>query len=125
VLKDLQRAILRALAADDPAQALGRTAAALSEDDRGHLACVGPDGLRITARLVRKQRIERICRGGDDFSAWLQADPEAFLTAYRAYEPAVPATRYFPSDEAQAFRKFLAARGGPGPASPPRGNAPA
>lgn len=111
MLKDLQRAILRALESDDPQAVLREAAAKLSEDDRAALARIDADGLALTRLLVRKLRFERICRGDKQAKAWFDRDPAGFTEAFRAYDREVPHREYFPRQEAESFRAWCGRRG--------------
>lgn len=115
MLRELQGALARALTSADPAAALRREAAALPPEARALLERAEVDGVAITGLIVKKLRFERICRGDDAAAAWFARDPRGFAKAFKAYDAAVPPTRFFPQGEAAEFRTWLRSSGFPEP----------
>ena len=74
---------------------------------RSVLETIDPDGLRLTALLIRKLRFERIVRGDPDLAAWFEDDPPGFTRVFRDYLASQPPDRVFPEEEAERFRRFL------------------
>lgn len=111
MLKDLQRALARALTSNTPLETLRQEAAGLSAEERALLDGVGADRFLLTGLLVRKLRFERICRGDTKAEEWFAREPERFTEAFEAYNAEVPSTEFFPRLEAQAFRAWCAKRG--------------
>lgn len=107
MLDALQKLLVDCCIADDPVATLERLRAEQPELEPwlGHL---DPEGLKLTALLVKKLRFERILRGDPRLAARFQQDPQAFTVLFRNYLNEVPPTASFPAEEAQAFREFLA-----------------
>ena len=110
-MKELQRALLRALSSEAPLEVLEKESAALPPGDRREIARIDPDGFVITSLLVRKLRFERACRGDVDIRVWFERDPEAFTTAFKAYGSEEPPRDYFADDEARRFRDWCKSKG--------------
>lgn len=119
MLSDLQKAMVRALTADRPVEALRAEAAALGPEDQALLAGLDPERVLLTSLIVRKLRFERICRGDDQAEAWFERDPAGFTAAFRDYNREVPSTEFFPRPEAVAFRNWCRERKIVNPAAPP------
>ncbi len=107
MLIELERALARAMASNEPLDTLKREAAALPADARALLERADPDGVRLGQLLVSKLRFERICRGDKRFEAWFERDPKAFTDAFKRYNVEVPPREYFPQQEAEAFLAWL------------------
>lgn len=105
-MKDLQRALLRALSSSDPLDALEKESATLPPGDRKLIASIDPDGFTITSLLVRKLRFERVCFGDDALRKWFDRDPGGFTDAFKAYGSDEPPRDYFPADEARRFKTW-------------------
>ena len=118
MLKDLQRAMARALTSDKPVEALQAEAASLDPEDRAWLEGLDPDRFLLTSLIVRKLRFERICRGDSKAEDWFERDPAKFTEAFRAYNREVPSTEFFPRQEAVAFRKWCRGKNIVNPAAP-------
>jgi hypothetical protein len=104
-----QRALARALVSGDPVTAVRRVAR-----DRRHppnvrreLHRASADGIQMTALLVARLRFERLLRGSPDAERWFDADVAGFAAAFRRYHHEVPATAFFPPEEARSFRVFF------------------
>ena len=81
-----------------------------------------PDGFELTRLIVKKLRFELIARGDSDMEAWFDRDPEAFTTAFKAYDALVPPRSWFPREEAEKFRAWCVEnRLYPPPAAPSKG----
>jgi hypothetical protein len=111
VLKDLERALARALFAEDPVAALRRESESLPDADRERCRRVDADGFRLTGLLVIKLRFERTCRGDVRLERWFRRSPREFTEAFRAYAKEVAPTAYFPRREAAEFRAWCATNG--------------
>ena len=106
MLKDLQRALIRALTSNRPVETLRREKASLSPEERALVDRVGEEQFILTGLIVRKLRFERICRGDQEAEAWFARDPERFIQAFQAYNEEVPCTETFPRGEAAAFQAW-------------------
>ena len=109
MLDAVQRILIRSMLADDAPAALRAEldrATDLSPAEREQLAHVSPDGLRLSALLVRKLRFERLTRGDADLDRLFDTDPAAFMRLFRAYTAGLPPDAYFPDEEARAFRRW-------------------
>jgi hypothetical protein len=106
----VERALVRAMAAPDPALELHRASRdrRLPAAVRRSLERAPADGVRMAALLVAKLRFERLLRGSPDAEAWFERDPEGFTSAFRRYHAAVPPTAFFPPAEARLFRAWRA-----------------
>jgi hypothetical protein len=116
VLRDLQRALARALASNEPVETLKNEAARLSGPDRAAIESMDPEQFLLSSLLVRKLRFERICRGDTEVEAWFARDPEGFMKAFRAYNAEVLPVEFFPRPEALAFRAWCRGQGIENPA---------
>lgn len=124
MLSELQRLLVQALQAGDPAAWLSarQDRRALAAGERELLASLDPDGLRLTGLLVRKLRFERLLRGAARMRAAFAADPAAFVLRFDRYAREVPPAAVFPAEEVRAFEEFEACRTGrPRPAGPQGG----
>jgi hypothetical protein len=65
-----------------------------------------PDGVELARLIVKKLRFELIARGDSAMEAWFDRDPEAFTTAFKAYDALVPPRSWFPREEAEKFRQW-------------------
>jgi hypothetical protein len=90
-----------AMRAKDPGRAL-----------RGRVGTAQADGVRITALLVARLRLERLLRASADAREWYESDLRGFTEAFRAYHAAVPPTAFFPAGEARLFRVWCAKASG-------------
>lgn len=108
-LAHLQQRLVAALSAQDPIAALAaaREDGTLTSTEREHLAGVDPDGLLLTALLVKKLRFESLLRGDPDLRHRFDRDPDGFASAFEDYVGARPRRAVFPSEEAARFRSFL------------------
>ena len=108
----LERALVRAMTAADPAEALRRSARdpRLPAPVRRALRGASEDGVRMAALLVARLRFERLVRGSPEAEAWFEADPEGFAAAFRRYHAEVAPTAFFPPAEARLFQGWMAAR---------------
>jgi hypothetical protein len=107
-LREIQDALLRALTAPDPSEALHRLAADLSLEDRALLSHVDPDGLRLSGKLVAKLRFERLIRSSAELEAAFDRDPAGFAARFREYQNKAPSGAYFPAEELELYKRFLA-----------------
>ena len=112
MLSEVERILVTALHDERPAERLAALVAEsgsrLDAEDRARLRAIDLDGLRVASIVVRKLRLERVLGGDADLRAMSDADPAAFAATFRRYAAAVPPTSNFPSEEARAFRAFLA-----------------
>jgi len=106
MLKDLQRVLARALASNDPVEALRRESASLAGADRAATESIDPEQFLLAGLLIRKLRFERICRGDAGVEEWFARDPAGCSKAFQAYNAEVPPVEFFPPPEAQAFRAW-------------------
>ena len=106
MLDTLQKLLVDCCIADDPVATLERLRGEHPELEPW-LQHLDPEGLKLTALLVKKLRFERILRGDPTLAAKFQEDPQAFTVAFRNYLNAVPPTAIFPAEEALAFREFV------------------
>jgi hypothetical protein len=83
--------------AKDPARAL-----------RGQVRRGQEDGVRITALLVARLRLERLLRASADAREWYESDLRGFTEVFRDYHAAVPPIAFFPAGEARLFRVWCA-----------------
>ena len=118
MLADLQRVLLKMLAGAPPEE-LERETASLSAEERALLERMEPDGVRLTSLLLRKLRFERICRGDLGMEEWFDHAPESFSSAFKSYDQEVPPTKFFPLEEARAFREYCKFKNFVNPVSPP------
>jgi hypothetical protein len=105
----LERALVRALGAPDPVEALQRSARdrRLPASLRRALRQVSGDGLRMAAILSAKLRFERLVQGSPEAEAWFERDPGGFAEAFRRYHAEVAPTAFFPAAEARLFGSWL------------------
>ncbi len=105
----LERALVRALRAPDPVEALRRAARdrGLPAPLRRALGQVSGDGLRMAALLSAKLRFERLVRGSPEAEAWFERDPGGFSAAFGRYHAEVAPTAFFPPAEARLFDAWL------------------
>ena len=108
-LARLQEVLIVALGTDDPVAALAsaRGDRSLTSVERDQLAGVDPDGLRLTALLVKKLRFESILRGDAELRRRFDRDPDGFAKAFDDYLHAEPRRAVFPVEEAARFRAFV------------------
>jgi hypothetical protein len=104
----LERALVRALCAPDPAEALRRASRdrKLPAELRRALERAAEDGVRMAALLSVRLRFERLMRGSPDAEAWFERDPESFAEAFRRYHAEVPPRAFFPPAEARLFASW-------------------
>jgi len=108
-LSSLQHTLVEVCRGRDPAAALDAARAGGDAATAGLgrvLAAVDADGLRTTALLLVKLRLERLLRADPAAAAAFAADPAAFAARFHRYCDAVPPTAVFPSEEAEAFGRF-------------------
>ena len=108
-LARLQEVLIVALGTEDPVAALAsaRGDRSLTSVERDQLAGVDPDGLRLTALLVKKLRFESILRGDPELRRRFDRDPHGFAGTFEDYLRAEPRRAVFPVEEAARFRAFL------------------
>jgi hypothetical protein len=109
MLRAVQELLLDCLLADDPVRALREAlprATGLADEERAWLAGIDPDGLAITALVVKKLRFERLTLSHGEMQELFDADPARFMQLYREYTAAVPPTVYFPTQEGDLFREW-------------------
>ncbi len=104
-----ERLVARALIAADPVAALRRAAAdkRLTPPLRRRLAGLRPEGVELTALLVRKLRFERLLDGSTEAGRWFEADGADFVAAFARYHQEVPPTAFSPGAEARLFYRWL------------------
>lgn len=103
----LERALVRALCAPDPVEALRRASKALPVELRRAIQnAATEDGVRMAALLSARLRFERLMRGSPDAEEWFERDPEAFAEAFRRYHAEVPPRAFFPQGEARLFARW-------------------
>ena len=110
MLTDVRRVLVQALLAEDPCAAL-RTALdarpdALTEEEKGFLLGIDPDGLRMTGLIMRKLRFERLLAGVPELRGKSEEMPDSFIEIFRRYHGQVPPRTFFPQEEADAYRAF-------------------
>ncbi|APR75376.1 Hypothetical protein A7982_00722 [Minicystis rosea] len=100
--------VARALTAPDPVAALAKAARdrRLPAELRRALGAATGDGVRVAALLVARLRFERLLHGSAEAEAWFENNPEGFADAFRRYHAEVPATAFFPPEEAQLFQRW-------------------
>lgn len=110
MLSELQRLLVQALRAPDPAAALLAALAApgsgLTAEEQTLLRSAAGDGLRLTRVLVRKLRLQRLLAGDAAAARACRDEPAVFARRFAAYDAAVPPTALFPSEEAALWRGF-------------------
>jgi hypothetical protein len=108
-LMDWESMLVRVLRAPDPLAALDLAATdpAVPAELRVALAGLDRDGVAVAAKLVARQRFERLLRGDAEAGAWSRADPAAFAATFRVYHTVTPATAFGPAEEAALWRRFL------------------
>lgn len=104
-----ERALMRAMRAEDPAASLARSArdTRLPAELRAALARAAGDGARLAALLVARLRFERLMRGSPEAEGWFERDPEGFARAFRRYHAEVEPTAFFPAHEARLFARWM------------------
>ncbi|MEM6930598.1 MAG: DUF692 family multinuclear iron-containing protein [Myxococcota bacterium] len=65
-----------------------------------------PDGARVAARLIEKERFGRLLLGSPSASVWFDRDPASFAEAFGAYHVATPLRAFTPADEARSFHAW-------------------
>src|SRR4051812_41495515 len=102
---------MAALLSDDPVAAVRAAAddAGLSPQERDWLRSLSPDGVAMTALVLKKLRFERLPDGDRDTAEQFARAPAAFMALFRAYTAATPPEQYFPDAEARQFRKWKGA----------------
>ncbi|MCU0864333.1 MAG: hypothetical protein MUC36_11100 [Planctomycetes bacterium] len=113
MLSELQRVLVQALRTPDPRGWLQayvlQPDCTLSATERTMVAALPDDGLRLTRLIVRKLRMQRLLQADGDANRLCTQEPARFAKQFAAYDAAVPLQSIFPSDEAKAFRSWLAA----------------
>ena len=113
MLNELQHALVQALRTPDPRGWLQTYVAQpdcpLSAAERSMVAALPDDGLRLTRLIVRKLRMQRLLQADGDANRLCTQEPARFAKQFAAYDAAVALQSIFPSDEAKAFRSWLAA----------------
>ncbi len=108
MLSDVQRHLLAALRDRDPATALRKSACndpRLSLKERYTLLGLDGDGLRLTRRVIRKLRFDRLF-SDPRIVEFARRDAEAFREVFRRYDREVPPSSLQPEEEVAAFRAF-------------------
>jgi hypothetical protein len=105
----VERALVRAMTAPDPVEALRRASRdrALPAPIRRALQAASADGVRMAALLVARLRFERLVRGCPEAEAWFDRDAAGFSDAFRRYHAEVAPAAFFPPAEARLFRAWL------------------
>lgn len=93
-----------------PVQALMDGARSLPEAHRAAIASADKDGIRLSAMLIAKLRLERILNGVPGAEQALDTDPAGFTAEFSAYHREVPSTAVFPWDEARSFKAWSQTR---------------
>jgi hypothetical protein len=110
--------LLKALHGEDPVAALHRQleqADDLSAQERDWLWQLSGDGLIVTGLLLQKLRFERLTRADPELAALFAEQPRQFVQLFQAYQSAIPPRTYFPSQEAERFRRWQAEAEGTAP----------
>lgn len=105
--EELSNFVVGALVDPDPISRLELPPHTLSEASLGALATMDADGFAVTGLVVRKLRFERLYRACDAARRAFDADPGAFVEMFESYERQVPATAWFPEEEAMLFEHWL------------------
>ncbi|MCA8971373.1 MAG: DUF692 family protein [Planctomycetes bacterium] len=103
----LSKFVVGALVDPDPMSRLELPPRTLSDDSLGALATMDSDGFAVTGLVVRKLRFERLYRACDEARRAFDTDPGAFVEMFESYERQVPATAWFPEEEAVLFEHWL------------------
>ena len=111
MLSDLQRLLVHALLSPDPGAELQRLAAEPGVDPEAArlLLALSPDALKVTRRIVRKLRLQRLA-ADPEIDALMEGDPAHFRELFRAYDAEVLPRSSFAEDELRAFRAFVDGR---------------
>lgn len=104
-LADFQGRLARAILSGDPAESLKTLARSprLCAALRRAAASADPDGVRLSALLVKKLRFERLVRGDSAIAEWFEHSPRTFVQTFRDYEAGNPPRALFAGAEAAAF----------------------
>lgn len=102
-LAELQSWLVEVLAGQKPLDRLDHADEELAPEVHAELHGIDRDGFALTGLLVRKLRFERLCRGDDRIERAFDSDPAVFVEDYERYVREVPATAYFPSEEARLY----------------------